>query len=125
MTLMHKDITDAILAASIEVHSTLGPGLLESAYEACLQHELIARGRIVRRQVELPVTYKGVRLDAGYRLDLIVDDAVIIEVKSAERLEPIFEAQLLTYLRLSGMRVGLIINFGMRRLMDGFVRRAL
>jgi len=125
MPLIHQETTDAILSAAIEVHSSLGPGLLESAYEACLMHELIVRGCRVRRQVELPVTYKGVRLDAGYRIDLIVDDAVVVEVKSVERLEPIFEAQLMTYLRLSGLRVGLIINFGMRRLMDGFVRRAL
>jgi GxxExxY protein len=125
MTLMHQEITDAILGASIEVHSTLGPGLLESAYEACLFHELITRGRRVRRQVELPVTYKGVRLEAGYRIDLMVDEVVIVEVKSAEQLQPIFEAQLMTYLRLSGLRVGLLVNFGMRRLMDGFVRRAL
>jgi GxxExxY protein len=107
------------------VHRNLGPGLLESAYEACLCHELTKRNREVRRQVSLPIDYDGVQLDAGYRLDLVVDVEVIVELKSVEKIEPIHEAQLMTYLRLSGRRVGLLINFNVLRLTDGIVRRVI
>ena len=125
MGLISEEITNDIIGAAIEVHRVLGPGLLESAYEVCLCHELMKRNRIALRQIELPIVYDGIKLDAGYRLDLLVDDAVIVELKAVERIEPIHEAQLMTYLRLSGKRVGLLINFNVLRLRDGIVRRVL
>jgi GxxExxY protein len=109
--LIEEQLTEAIIGAAIEVHRELGPGLLESAYEECLCHELALRGLSFKRQVELPVVYKGIRLDCGYRIDLIVEDRVVVELKTVEKLLPVHEAQLLTYLRLSGKRVGLLINF--------------
>jgi GxxExxY protein len=115
-------ITRVIIGAAIEVHRTLGPGLLESAYEACLAHELSQRGLAFRLQVPLPVRYKGVQLDCGYRLDLIVEDEIIIEIKSVDELAPIHQAQLISYLRLSGRRVGLLINFNVRVLKQGLKR---
>jgi len=116
-------LTEQVIGAAIEVHRELGPGLLESAYEACLCHELASRGLRLQRQVALPVRYKGVHLDCGYRLDLVVEDRVVVEVKAVEALLPVMEAQLLTYLRLSGKRVGLLINFHARVLKDGIRRR--
>jgi GxxExxY protein len=104
------------------VHRALGPGLLESAYEACLCHELSLRELPFRRQIELPVNYKGLRLDAGYRIDLIVRDELLVELKSVERLLPIHEAQLLTYLKLSGMKTGLLLNFHEAVLRNGIRR---
>ena len=98
-------LTDAIIGAAIAVHEELGPGLLETTYEACLEHELQLRGRRVERQKSLPVKYRGINLEFGYRVDLLVEDAIIVEVKAAERLTEVHEAQLLTYLRLSGKRV--------------------
>ncbi len=116
-------ITGEIVDAAITVHSTLGPGLLENAYETCLAWELAERrGLSVRRQVELPIVYGHVRLDAGYRLDLLVGDEVIVELKTVERLLPVHEAQLLSYLKLSERRVGLLINFHVTRLKDGIRR---
>jgi GxxExxY protein len=115
-------ITEAIIGAAMKVHSALGPGLLESAYEACLVHELRKAGFDVRSQVELPVIYDGVRVDLGYRIDLLVNDAVIVELKCLERIAPIHEAQILSYLKLSRKRVGLIINFHVRHLKDGIKR---
>ena len=119
-------ITEAIIGAAIDVHRALGPGLLESAYQACLAYELIERGRKVEQQKALPIVYKNIHLDAGYRLDLLIDDKVIVEIKSVDSIAPIHEAQLLSYLRLSKKKVGLIINFnvkvlryGIRRLVDG------
>jgi len=109
-------ITEAIIGAAMKVHSALGPGLLESAYEACLAHELRKAGFDVRSQVELPVIYDGVRVDIGYRIDLLVNDAVIVELKCVEKIAPIHEAQILSYLKLSRKRVGLIINFHVRHL---------
>ena len=103
----------------------LGPGLLESAYEACLCREFQLQGIPFKSQVELPVEYKGIRLDCGYRMDLVVNDQVVIEIKCVEKILPVHEAQLLTYLRLSGKRVGLIINFHHRLLREGIVRRVL
>ena len=105
--------------------SCLGPGLLESAYEECLCHELRLRGRSFRRQVELPVSYKGLQLDCGYKIDLVVDDAVILELKCVESILPVHEAQLLTYLKLSGKRVGLLINFNVQLLTQGIRRKVL
>jgi len=117
--------TSAIIAAAIEVHRQLGPGLLESAYEECLCHELHLRGLAFQRQVDLPVSYKGLHLDCGYKIDLIVEQEVILELKCVEKILPIHEAQLLTYLKLAGKRVGLLINFNVPLLVQGIKRRIL
>jgi GxxExxY protein len=117
-----NDITRAIIGAAIEVHKRLGPGLIESAYEECLLHELRIRNMSVERQKGLPVIYKEVKLDCGYRLDLLVEGRVVVELKSVETLAPIHEAIILTYLRLSGQKTGLLINFNVTVLKDG-VRR--
>lgn len=119
---MDDPTTDRILAAAIEVRRVLGPGLLESAYEVFLCHELGLRGATVIRQVALPVVYKGVRLEIGYRIDLLVDDSVIVEIKTVEKLLPQHAAQLLTYLRLSDKRVGLLLNFNAVPLKGGIQR---
>jgi GxxExxY protein len=121
--LIHAKTTDAIIRSAIDVHRSLGPGLLESAYEECLAFELGSHGIEFVRQSPLPVVYRGVRLDCGYRLDFVVQDKVIVEVKSVEKTAPIHEAQRLTYLRLSGKKVGLLINFNVTRLIDGVTRR--
>ncbi len=117
-----NDISGAVVDAAMKVHTALGPGLLESAYEACLKHELSKRGFKVLSQVILPVIYDGVEVDADYRLDLLVEDAVIVELKAVERLLPIHEAQLLSYLKLSGRKVGLLINFNVEHLKNGIKR---
>ncbi len=117
--------TEPIIGAAIEVHKQLGPGLLESTYEECLCHELHLRGIQFRRQIDLPVTYKGLKLDCGYRLDLVVEDTVVVELKAVEQLLPVHEAQLLTYLRLAGKPVGLLINFNVPLLKDGIRRRVI
>lgn len=117
--------TAPIIGAAIEVHRHLGPGLLESAYEECLCHELHLLSLNFQRQVDLPVAYKGLKLDCGYRIDLIVADEVVLELKSVEKLMPIHEAQLITYLKLSGKRVGLLINFNVPLLTQGIIRRIL
>ena len=116
------DLSGQIIGAAIEVHRALGPGLLELAYEACFARELTLRGLRFARQVPLPVEYKGGRVEAGYRLDVVVENAVIVELKAVERLEPIHEAQLLTYLSLAGLRVGLLINFNVPVLIKGVKR---
>ena len=118
-----NDITKVIIGAAIEVHRTLGPGLLESAYEECLCHELNLRGVTFDRQYPLPVKYKGVRLDAGYRIDLLVMGQVVVELKAVDTLHPIHEAQLITYLKLGNWPVGLLINFKVPILKDGIRRR--
>jgi GxxExxY protein len=118
-------LTRAIIGAAIDVHRALGPGLLESAYEACLAYELRDRGMRVSQQLDLPVTYRGITLDCGYRIDLLVDDSVVVELKCVKAFEPVHEAQLLTYLRLSGKRVGLLLNFHTSYLKDGILRRIL
>ncbi len=115
----------AIVDAALKVHSALGPGLLESVYEACLKYELISRGRAARNQVALPVQYEGLRLDTGLRLDLVVDDSVIVEIKAVESMAPVHTAQILTYLKLSGFRLGFLINFNVTRIRDGIRRFAL
>ena len=115
-------LTETIIGAAIEVHKSLGPGLLESAYESCLAFELIERGLTIEQQKELPVVYKDVKLDCGYRLDLLVEEQVILEIKSVEEIAPIHHAQLLSYLKLSGLRVGLIINFNVNVLKNGIKR---
>ncbi len=119
----HENITDRIIGAAIEVHRELGPGLLESAYEAALAYELSLREVRHERQKEMPVRYKGFLIEVGYRLDLLVEDQVIVELKAVTEMHPIYEAQLITYLRLSGCRVGLLINFNVPRLKDGLIRR--
>jgi GxxExxY protein len=117
-------ITEAIIGAAIEVHRALGPGLLESAYVTCLVYELRERGFKVLQEVPLPLVYKEVKLDCGYRLDLLVNDAVIVEVKSVESLAPIHEAQLLSYLKLADCKIGLLINFNVKMLKQGIKRLA-
>jgi len=124
--LLHEALTEQIIGAAIEVHRVLGPGLLESAYEECLCHELHLRGLKFERQVSLPVAYKDVKLDCGYRLDLVVQDLVILELKCIDHVLSVHEAQLLTYLKLTGKRVGLIINFNVATLVrGGIVRKVL
>lgn len=118
-------ITEIIIGAAIEVHRALGPGLLESANEECLCHELTLRKVTFERQKPLPVEYKGVKLDCGYRLDLFVEDAVVVEIKAVDTIQPIHEAQLLTYLKLGGWKLGLLINFNVPVLKDGIRRRIL
>ena len=115
-------ITEAIISSAIAFHRELGPGLLESTYEACLTYELIERGFLAERQKTLPVTYREVSLDCGYRIDLLVENQVIVELKTVESLAPIHEAQLLSYLKLSGCAVGLLINFNVRVLKNGIRR---
>lgn len=117
-----NDISKAIIDAAVTIHIALGPGLLESSYEACMIYELRKRGLKVEAQKSLPIVYGDVKIDAGYRIDLLVEDAVIVELKSAAGIDPIHEAQLLTYLKLSGKTLGLIINFNVRRLKDGIKR---
>jgi len=117
-----NDVTDQVIGAAIEVHRTLGPGLLESAYQACLAHELGQRHLHYERQRALPVVYKGIRIDCGYRIDFLVEHAVVVELKAVTQLEPVHEAQLLSYLRLSGFWVGLLINFHVKRLARGLRR---
>ncbi len=123
--LLEVDLTSQIIAAAIDVHRELGPGLLESVYQTSMCHELALRGIPFRSQVELPVEYKGVRLDCGYRIDLVIDNRVVVELKSVERFVAVHEAQLITYLRLSGMHVGLLINFNVPALRRGILRRVL
>ena len=123
--LLDKDLTGEIIAAAIDVHREFGPGLLESAYQASMCRELALRRVPFRSQLDLPLEYKGVRLDCGYRIDLLVDDRVLVELKSVERVLPVHEAQLITYLRLSGVHVGLLINFNVPTLRRGIVRRIL
>jgi len=116
-------ITEAIIGAAIEVHRHLGPGLLESAYRECLRYEMLERGYSASQEVPLPLTYKGLKLDCGYRLDLLVNDAIIVEVKSVSDLAPIHEAQLLSYLKISGGKVGLLLNFNVKYLKHGGIKR--
>jgi GxxExxY protein len=115
-------ISEAVIGCAIEVHRFLGPGLLESAYEVCLAYELISRGHQVERQRNVPVVYRGTRLDCGYRMDLVVDEMLIVEVKAVDQLVALHSAQLLSYLKLSGFPLGLLINFNVGLLKQG-VRR--
>ncbi|HZF40065.1 MAG TPA: GxxExxY protein [Blastocatellia bacterium] len=117
-----NQISGEIVDAAMKVHTALGPGLLESAYEGCLKHELTKRGLKVLSQVTLPVIYDGVKIDVGYRIDLLVEDVVIVELKAVERLTPLSQAQLLSYLKLSGRKLGLLINFNVEHLKNGIKR---
>jgi GxxExxY protein len=123
--LRYEDLTKEIIGAAIEVHKTVGPGLLEGVYEECLCHELQLRNLSFERQIIVPVTYKGVILDCGYRLDLLIENTVILELKSVDRIHPIFEAQLLTYMRMLQKPVGLLINFNVPILRSGIIRKVL
>jgi len=118
-------LTEQIIGASIEVHKVLGPGLLESAYEECLCHELKIRSINFERQYPLPVVYKAVQLDCGYRIDLLVAKKVVVEIKAISKIEPIHEAQLITYLKLGGWKLGLLINFNAPVLKDGIRRKII
>ena len=120
--MLENEISSKIIGAAIEVHKHLGPGLLESTYEACLAYELKQLGFDVKQQLALPVIYKEVKLDAGYRIDLLVDNKVIIEIKSVESLADIHTAQLLTYLKLKDLKLGLLINFNSVKVIDGVKR---
>ena len=115
-------LTRDIIGAALDVHRFLGPGLLESTYEACLAHELTLRGHAIARQVEVPLRYKGLDLEVGYRIDLVVDGAVLVEIKAVEKLHPVVTAQVLTYLRLAGLRASLICNFHSELLKEGIRR---
>jgi GxxExxY protein len=116
-------ITEAIIGAAIEVHRNLGPGLLESAYRECLRYELMQKGYDAPKEVPLPVIYKGTKLDCGYRMDLLVNEAVIGEIKSVESLGPIHQAQLLSYLKIFGGKIGLLLNFNVKILKHGGIKR--
>ena len=120
--LVLTDLTEKIIAAAMRVHTALGPGLMESAYEACLVHELLKTGLSARSQVELPIIYDGITLDIGYRTDILVEELVIIELKAVDKILPIHKAQLISYLKLSGKDVGLLINFNVEHLRDGIDR---
>jgi GxxExxY protein len=126
MSLSHEvDLSPRVIGLAIDVHRHLGPGLLESAYEECLCFELNQAGIAFRRQVALPIIYKDIRLDCGYRIDVVVENTLIIEIKAVERMLPVHEAQMLTYLRLSQLRVGLLMNFNSVVLKDGLKRFVL
>lgn len=118
-----ESAASAVIGAAIEVHRRLGPGLLESVYERCLIYELDKRGVGARTQVSLPIRYDGMELDAGYRIDLLIEEGLVVELKAVEKVLPIHKAQLMTYLRLGGYRLGLIINFFVPLLKDGITRR--
>jgi GxxExxY protein len=123
--LVDEALSEQIIGAAIEVHRQTGPGLLESSYQVCFCRELELRGIPFRAQVELPIVYKGVRLECGYRIDVIVADRIVVELKAVEKLLPVHEAQLINNLRLSGYRVGFLINFNVPVLKDGIVRRVV
>jgi GxxExxY protein len=118
-------LTESVIGAAIEVHKALGPGLLESAYETCLAFELNQRGLSVKRQHAIPLAYKDVQLECGYRIDLLIENQVVIELKVVEKVLPIHEAQLMSYLKLSNCTVGLILNFNTLRMVDGITRRVM
>ena len=123
--LIEKDLTEKILNAAFKIHSALGPGLLESAYEECLFYELSKEDILIEKQKCLPLVYEDVRLDAGYRIDLMVDNKVIVEIKAVEAINDVHLAQILTYMKLSKKRVGLLINFNVKHLKDGIKRLVL
>jgi GxxExxY protein len=122
MTLLHEGLTGSILNCAYKVHSALGPGLLESAYEECLHYELNKAGLEVIKQKPMPLVYEEKKLDLGYRIDLFIESKVIIEIKSVDALNPVHFAQLMTYLKLSGCRIGFLINFNVQSLKDGIKR---
>ena len=117
-----NDVSGKIIGAAVEVHKHLGPGLLEAIYRDCLMHELKLQGVKVEKEVVLPVRYKNIEFPAGYRADLVVEESVIVELKAVDALTPVYTAQLLSYLRMSGLRLGLLINFNVSRLTEGVKR---
>lgn len=121
--LVHEDITEKVIGAAMEVHRLLGPGLLESAYAACLSRELELQGLSVHCQVPVSLDYKGLNIECAYRFDMVVEGKVVVELKSVEVIHPVHEAQLLTYLKLSGLHVGLLLNFNVPVLKDGIIRK--
>jgi len=123
--LVCEKTTELIIGAAVKVHRELGPGLLESVYEVCLAHEISESGLRVQKHVDVPIHYDDCELDAGFRIDLLIDDEVIIELKAVEKVLPVHEAQLMTYLKLSNKKVGLLINFNVVKLTNGIVRRVL
>ncbi len=123
--LHHEELTEKLIAAAIEVHRHLGPGLLESAYEECYCRELRLQDIPLERQKALPLEYKGIKLDCGYRMDVVADNKAVVEIKCVDKILPVHEAQLLTYLKLSGLKGGLIINFHSRFIKDGIKRLVL
>jgi len=123
--IIHEALSNEIIAAAIEVHRHLGPGLMESAYAQCLRHEFELRRIPFRAEVELPVRYKGIHLDCAYRMNFVVDEKIVLELKSVEAIHPIHEAQLITYLKLSGYRVGILFNFNTAVLKNSMLRRVI
>ena len=123
--LLEKELTEKIIGAAIEVHKVLGPGLLESAYQVCMEHESTLRSMSFEHLVDLSLNYKGINLNAGYVIDLVYNKRVIVELKAVERVIPVHEAQLLTYMKLTGIHIGLLINFNVPVLKDGIYRRVL
>lgn len=119
-----NEIAKSVLDAAFRVHKTLGPGLLENVYEICLEHELLKAGFKARRQSVLPVVYDGIKVEAGFRLDLVIEETILVEIKATEEMHPIHRAQLYTYLKLTGKRLGLLINFNVQYLKDG-IRRVI
>ena len=117
-----EKITNEIIGSAIEVHRVLGPGLLESAYEKCLEYELTKKGFKVEKQKPIPITYKGLNLEYGYRIDLLVDDEVVVEIKSVDAFHPVHEAQILTYMKFAEKKIGLLINFNVKLLKEGLKR---
>jgi GxxExxY protein len=120
-----EELSGKVIGCAIEVHKNLGPGLLESAYERCLSYELNAQGIKYETQKDLPIVYKGLKINSGYRIDLIVENSIIVELKSVDIILPIHEAQLLTYMKLAGIKVGLLINFNVKKLKSGIKRFVL
>ncbi len=120
--MVENQITEKIIGCAIEVHKQLGPGLLESAYEECLYYELQNAGLNVKKQLALPLVYKEIKLDAGYRIDLLVENKVVVEIKSVDAIADIHKAQLMTYMKLANIKIGLLINFNVTKLKDGIVR---
>jgi len=117
-----QEVSHAVITSAMRVHTELGPGLLESTYQACLQHELGSAGYTSAVQVGLPVVYRGVKLELGYRMDLVVEDLVIVEIKSVDAISPVHQAQVISYLKLSGKSIGLLVNFNVVHLKDGIKR---
>ncbi len=120
--MIYEDLTRTIIGCAIEVHKELGPGLLESAYEECLAFELSKAGLKVERQVPIPIVYKEIKLECGYRIDILVEDKVVLELKSVDEFNPVHEAQILTYLKFAERKIGLLINFNVLRLIEGLKR---
>jgi GxxExxY protein len=123
--ILHEDLSFKIIGAAIEVHRELGPGLLESAYEACLCHEFSLREIRFKKQVDCPVSYKGLLIDCGYRIDILVEDEIVLELKAVDAFFPIYEAQLMTYLKLTKCRLGFLMNFNVPMMKDGIKRIVL